>query len=900
MDTRSAPGTIRLSYTSNPYTREPSNPVLAPGGAGAWDEGVVVGYPQPRKGGGYEVLYRGADAGNVRAVGYASSPDGVHWSKHADNPVLRGGTGSWDAGGVSFGPLIDEGDHYTMFFCGYDSLDTFRFGRATSPDLVGWQREAYFVFGPGPAGSWDERLSNMTVKRQGPGYAMWYTAYDAGGTFAVGYASSPDGIAWERSSLNPVLSGTPAAWDAGGIEGFRLLDRPWVGDHMMAYTGTDGSGNYGIGLAFSPDGITWTKHPANPVILTGGAGSWNEQRLDVFALDFDGGMYKMLIVGEDSGGRRSTGEYYSDNGLVWFTNTANPVLDHAAPFAWDDYSVYMISPRLEGVPLRSFYSGYGSVTPYNGIGTATAAPNYAENGTLTSSVFDAGSRAQWGAVTWHEVVPAGCRVDLSVRTGDTPVPDGSWSAFTPVANGAAVPGGATRYIQYRFDLNGTGTATPEVSNLAIDFEAIPTTWYFAEGYTGSGFDEWITIQNPNPAAANITVTYFTPSGVPEVRAHTAPANSRFTIYVNANLGPDLENSFMVQSDQRVIVERPVYFRYSGLGGHDWRGGHDAMGSTQLSRKWYFAEGYTAENFEEWLTIQNPNPEWATVNVTYFVKGGAPIDKQHRVRPLSRYTINVNQDAGPDLEVSAAIEADLPILAERPMYFNYQGRIDGGHIVMGSPLLSRDWYLAEGATFDPFTEYITIQNPNPAVANVAVAYYRPDGSPITKNHTVPANSRYTINAGLDSGVASNLSAYLHSNQPILVERPMYFNMLYGGLPGGHCAMGVNSPSSDWYFGEGYTGSGFDEWLTVQNPGDTAANLAVTYNIQGEAPRTTTHEVQPQSRYTINVGSDAGKDLQLSAHIQSDQPVVCERPMYFFYQGYHAYNWPGGHDSQGFAP
>jgi hypothetical protein len=24
------------------------------------------------------------------------------------------------------------------------------------------------------------------------------------------------------------------------------------------------------------------------------------------------------------------------------------------------------------------------------------------------------------------------------------------------------------------------------------------------------------------------------------------------------------------------------------------------------------------------------------------------------------------------------------------------------------------------------------------------------------------------------------------------------------------------------------------------------------------------------------------------------------MYFFYQGYHSYNWPGGHDSPGFAP
>jgi hypothetical protein len=150
------------------------------------------------------------------------------------------------------------------------------------------------------------------------------------------------------------------------------------------------------------------------------------------------------------------------------------------------------------------------------------------------------------------------------------------------------------------------------------------------------------------------------------------------------------------------------------------------------------------------------------------------------------------------------------------------------------------------------------------------------------------------------VASDLSAYLHSNLPVLVERPMYFDMLYGGLPGGHCAVGVNSASTEWYFGEGYTGPGFDEWLTVQNPGGVDATLTVTYYVQGGAPITRHHTVHPQSRYTINVGDDAGENLQLSAHVASNHPVICERPMYFFYHGHHSYNWPGGHDSQGFAP
>ncbi len=131
----------------------------------------------------------------------------------------------------------------------------------------------------------------------------------------------------------------------------------------------------------------------------------------------------------------------------------------------------------------------------------------------------------------------------------------------------------------------TGSNTPEVSNLAIDFTAIPSTWYFAEGYTGSGFDEWITIQNPNAAAAHVLVTYYTPSGHPGgAQPHRARQQSRYNIYVNTDLGPGLENSFKMESDQPVICERPMYFRYVGTGGHDWRGGSDAMGSTHLSRQ----------------------------------------------------------------------------------------------------------------------------------------------------------------------------------------------------------------------------------------------------------------------------------------------------------------------------
>ena len=64
---------------------------------------------------------------------------------------------------------------------------------------------------------------------------------------------------------------------------------------------------------------------------------------------------------------------------------------------------------------------------------------YPGSGTFDSRVFDAGvgQTADWGALNWNSATPAGTGIAISVRTGNTPTPDGTWSAFTPIATAAA-------------------------------------------------------------------------------------------------------------------------------------------------------------------------------------------------------------------------------------------------------------------------------------------------------------------------------------------------------------------------------------------------------------------------------------------------------------------------------
>ena len=80
--------------------------------------------------------------------------------------------------------------------------------------------------------------------------------------------------------------------------------------------------------------------------------------------------------------------------------------------------------------------------------------------TFISRVFDAGTGTN---LTWGTLTGAPRRRPaIQTRTGNTPTPDASWSAFTPVVNGAIQSPAGRRYIQYSAALNGSAPALDSV------------------------------------------------------------------------------------------------------------------------------------------------------------------------------------------------------------------------------------------------------------------------------------------------------------------------------------------------------------------------------------------------------------------------------------------------------
>jgi cysteine-rich repeat protein len=79
---------------------------------------------------------------------------------------------------------------------------------------------------------------------------------------------------------------------------------------------------------------------------------------------------------------------------------------------------------------------------------------YPAAASFESRIFDASEAVPWGEIAWSSDEPAGTSVAMQVRTGDTATPDGSWTAYALVGQGASV-GQTARYIQYSADLDTT-------------------------------------------------------------------------------------------------------------------------------------------------------------------------------------------------------------------------------------------------------------------------------------------------------------------------------------------------------------------------------------------------------------------------------------------------------------
>jgi hypothetical protein len=96
----------------------------------------------------------------------------------------------------------------------------------------------------------------------------------------------------------------------------------------------------------------------------------------------------------------------------------------------------------------------------------------ATHGTFTSEVRDAETVATWGALSWRASNPSSTTVKLYTRSGNTAVPDDTWSPWSgPYSrpDGDSITSPKARYLQWKVDLTGTGTVSPVVTSVTAAY-----------------------------------------------------------------------------------------------------------------------------------------------------------------------------------------------------------------------------------------------------------------------------------------------------------------------------------------------------------------------------------------------------------------------------------------------
>jgi|GEM_PF-711406 len=287
--------------------------------------------------------------------------------------------------------------------------------------------------------------------------------------------------------------------------------------------------------------------------------------------------------------------------------------------------------------------------------------------------------------------------------------------------------------------------------------------------------------------------------------------------------------------------------------------------------WYLAEGSTGPGFETWVLVQNPGDRPARVQLTYMTASGKVDGPALTLAPFTRKTFNVADTVPGQFEVSTKVTADRPVVAERAMYGN--GR-QWGTDSIGISYPDRTWYLAEGSTGAGFETWVLVQNPNDEAANVALTYMTPSGQVAGPVMVLPPNTRKTFNVADTVPGQFEVSTKVTADRPVVAERAMYGN----GRQWGTDSIGVDEPAATWYLAEGSTGGGVETWVLVQNPGDAAAHVKLTYVTDTGSVRGPEFVVGPGSRVTRSVADSLPGRWSVSTTVTSDRPVVAERAMY----------------------
>jgi beta-1,2-mannobiose phosphorylase / 1,2-beta-oligomannan phosphorylase len=252
-----SPAATRFPSELVDWSPRAGNPVFTGRGADHWDKAIRERGWILRENGRYHLWYTGYDGTDdgVKRLGYAHSPDGIHWKRSAKNPLSGD---HW----VEDMMVVKCGNTYYMFAEG--RVDNHA-AMLTSKDRVTWKWEGFL----------DVRRADEKTQEQGPcgtptiwiengKWYLFYERYDKG----IWLATTRDvhSRVWRNVQDEPVLAPGPAEYDKDMIALNQIIK--YRGAYYAFYHGSGEAmpRTWNTNIARSTDLIHWRKYDGNPLI----------------------------------------------------------------------------------------------------------------------------------------------------------------------------------------------------------------------------------------------------------------------------------------------------------------------------------------------------------------------------------------------------------------------------------------------------------------------------------------------------------------------------------------------------------------------------------------------------------------------------------------------------------
>ncbi len=264
-------------------------------------------------------------------------------------------------------------------------------------------------------------------------------------------------------------------------------------------------------------------------------------------------------------------------------------------------------------------------------------------------------------------------------------------------------------------------------------------WYFANGTTVRGAEQWLVLVNPFGDDAIVDVSFFTDEGPKaplDLSGFEVPRRSRVAVKVHESVRrQEFVATYVEARVGRVIAQQSeIYLPDSGR-----RGVAASLGAVAPSEEWWFADGSRIRDQERSIGIANPGDFDTEVDIQVIADGDAVIEPVTVSVPRES-AVEVVLGACGESDVSGCVRVpvglaysvlvssatDVPFFAQSAESWTGESDPSGVTALIGAREPAERWAFARSSVQNADSASLSVQNPGGDPVSVDLTLVVPDG------------------------------------------------------------------------------------------------------------------------------------------------------------------------------